>query len=158
MKALPLYRIISLIINLFCFFIGISLVTSFVMIFSNPALAFSFFILAGVVLYAWFAHKFLHTVIIKQQPFTKSQKDWLQVNAIVAFVFSIMAIFNAVYLISNPHVLDDMLKQLPVTAPANLMKNISIGLLFFALLLLVHIIWTFILIRKHKDYIEPLDS
>ncbi|MDB5230969.1 MAG: hypothetical protein JWN76_1774 [Chitinophagaceae bacterium] len=155
MKALPLYRILSVIINIFCVIIGFSLLTSFVMIFSNPPLAISFFILLGVVLYAWFAHKFLHTVIIKQQPFTKKQKDWLQVNAIVAFIFSIMAIINAIYLLSNPHLLDEVLKQLPVAAPANLMRNISIGLLVFALLLFIHITWTYLLLRQYKDYIEP---
>lgn len=155
MKGLSLYRILTILINIFSVFIALTIISGIGIIASNPALAFGFFILAGVVLYTWFTNKFLSTVIIKRRPFTKRQKDWLQVNAIVAFVFSILSINNSIYILKNPHIFDNLLSQMPITAPAKWLTNISIGLLTFAVILFIHIIWTYLLLRQYKDFIDP---
>lgn len=87
-----------------------------------------------------------------KQKMTKKQKDWLQANAIVAFVFSILGIANCVYIINNPHVFDDVLKNMPVenVNPVNVMTNAAIVFLVLCSVLFAHIVWTYILIKKYK--------
>ncbi len=161
MKGLFVYRLLSFIVNLFCMFMAILLLFSVFMALANPAFAFGAFIMLGVVLYAWYANKFFNRVIVMKDVFTRRQKDWLQVNSIVAIVFAIMSIRSSAEILMHPHIVDEIAKQLPVAASpgklsintSKLMINLSTILLFFCVLLVIHICWTFILLRKHKDHI-----
>lgn len=144
---------LSFIVNLFCAFVAISLVPSVFMALANPAIAFGAFIMLGVVLYAWYANKFFNRVIVQKDVFTRRQKDWLQVNSIVAAIFSIMSVRSAAEILLHPQVIDDIIKQLPVPPSAKLIANIITIMLFFCILLFIHVGWTFILLRRHKDHI-----
>lgn len=155
MRGLILYRILTVLMNIFCFFICISLVFGLMMVFSNPGLAFGFFMMLCVVLYAWYSNKFLNTVIIRQLPFTKRQKDWLQVNAIVTLIFAVIMVTQSVTFIRNPDLVKAAFEQMPVQSPTSLIYNTSVVLLCFALVLLIHVSWTFALIRQNRDMIEP---
>lgn len=120
---------------------------------ANPAIAFGAFIMLGVVLYAWYANKFFNRVIVQKDVFTRRQKDWLQVNSIVAAIFSIMSVRSATEILLHPQVIDDIIKQLPVPPSAKLIANIITIMLVFCILLFIHVGWTFILLRRHKDHI-----
>jgi formate-dependent nitrite reductase membrane component NrfD len=124
--------------------------------FFNPTLLLQCFIMGATVLYAWHANRFFLKVVIGRQSLTKKQKDWLQVNAIVAFIFSILGIVNLIFIISNPQLIEQALKQLPPTdfSAKDLMIKISYVFCFFCAILLVHVVWTYMLIKKYKAYFK----
>ncbi len=152
-----IYRGLSFIVNTFCAFIAIS--TIFLILFglSNPTALLQCFLMISVVLYAWLAKRFFVSILVHQQKMTRKQKDWLQVNAIVAAIFSILGIGNSVYIFYSPDSINEVIKQMPLTnaSTENVLINVAIVLLALCTMLLVHVIWTYILIRKYKEYFEP---
>src|SRR5689334_12331524 len=108
------YRILSFIVNLFCAFAALITILTLMFLLQDPTALLRIFVMAGVVLYGWFANRFYVYVLAGKQKMTKKQKDWLQVNAIVAFIFSLLGIANCVQIINNPHVFDEVLKNMPV--------------------------------------------
>ncbi len=151
-----LYRLLSFFVNFFCAFLAVITFFGILLAFGNPALLLQVFLTGCTVLYGWFANRFFTYVVIGRQHIRKKQKDWLQVNAIGAIIFSILGIVNFIYLFSNPHSLDELLKQIPASQPVpkTLLLNVSIGLFVLCSLLFIHIIWTYILVRKHKEYFD----
>ncbi|MEP7318887.1 MAG: hypothetical protein ABI921_09090 [Panacibacter sp.] len=151
-----IYRILSFIINFFCALLAVFTIFGFVAVLANPAALLQVFLFASVVLYGWFANRFYNNVVLRNLKMTKKQKDWLQVNAIVAFIFSILGIANGVYVIYNPHLLDDQLQQMPeaIPDPQGLLIKVAVILIIFCSLLFVHVVWTYLLVRKHKENFE----
>jgi hypothetical protein len=154
-----IYRILSFIVNMFCAFLAMITLFGLLFTLANPKALLQSFLMAGVVLYGWFANRFYVYVMIGKQKINKKQKDWLQVNAIVAFVVSILGITESIYILYHPHVFDNILKDLPAqnSPPQNLIINVAIILLAVCVILLMHIIWTYVLIRKNKAYISEAD-
>src|SRR5438045_1051012 len=109
-----LYRLLRVIVNVFCVFIA--MVTVFLLLFalSNPALLLQCFLMVAVVLYCWFANRIYMQVITRKQTMTKKQKDWLQVNAIVAFIFSLISIAGIIVVLLRPEIMQEQLKQFDV--------------------------------------------
>ena len=144
---------------MFCAFLAIITLFGLLFTLTNPAALLQSFLMAGIVLYGWFANRFYVYVMIGKQKISKKQKDWLQVNAIVAFIASILGIKESIYIFYHPHVFDDVLKDMPAQniPPQNLIINVAIILLAVCSILLIHIIWTYIFIRKNKAYIVEAD-
>jgi len=86
-----LYRILSLLVNIFCVLLAFITVFGIIYAIANPAALLQCFLFIGTVLYGWFANRFRIQVILRKQSISKRHKDWLQVNAIVAFIFSLLA-------------------------------------------------------------------
>jgi hypothetical protein len=113
--------------------------------------------MAATALYAWFANRFFVRVVMTKGTMTRKQKDWLQVNAIVAFIFSAISIADIIYFFLNPRIIDVLLKQMPsgpssgATVPVSMVLKVFTGLGIFCGLLLIHVVWTYILVRKHKE-------
>ncbi len=154
MKGIILYRILTLIVNVFCTMIGMVLVLELAMVFANPTLALNFFISLSIVLYAWHANRFLLKVLIKNETTTKKHKDWLQVNAIVTLIASLLTIVASAALFAIPKLHESVIKQLPAEFQSSFNKAVIIGMIISACLVL-HVIWTYTLIRKYKaSFIE----
>jgi len=151
-----IYRILSVFVNFFCSFLAVITVFGLIMVLANPAALLQVFLFGSVVLYGWFANRFYANVILRNQKMTKKQKDWLQVNAIVAFIFSVLGISNGIYIIYNPKMFDEILKQMPeqISNPQSLLTSVAVVLLVCCSILLVHIIWTYLLVKKYKENFE----
>ena len=151
-----IYRILSFFVTVFCSLLAMITLVGIMMAFANPAVLFQCFLMAGVVLYGWFANRFFAYVVIGKRQMSKKQKDWLQVNAIVAFIFSLMGVVSCVAIITNPSQLNELIKQLPAETEITIKTflNISYGLLSICSILLIHIIWTYVLLRKNKTNVE----
>jgi hypothetical protein len=149
-----LYRILSFVVNIFCAFIAV--VTIFLLLFglSVPPILIECFLMAGVVLYGWFSNRFYASVLMGKQTMTRRQKDWLLVNAIVAFIFSVLGIAGILIFLFDPQVVEESLKQLPMQSGYSLNQYNTIAIVFLVLyvILFVHIIWTYLLVRQHKDF------
>src|SRR4051794_3634843 len=109
-----IYRILSFIVNLFCAFAAMVIIFALLYLLQDPTALLQVFLMAGVVLYGWLANRFYVYVLTGKQKMTRKQKDWLQVNAVVAFIFSILGIANCIYLLNDPHAFDDVLKDMPL--------------------------------------------
>ena len=155
-----LYRILSLIVNFFCAFLTFITITGITLALANPALLLQCFLCIGTILYAWFANRFYHTVLVAKKTMTKKQKDWLMVNAIVALIFSLLGIGNSVYILVRPQVLTDLLSQMPekVNVSQSALTNVSVFLLAVCFILLIHVVATLLLAKKNKEYFETAAS
>jgi hypothetical protein len=150
------YRILSFIVNLFCVFAAMITIIALLFLLQDPSALLQVFLMGGVVLYGWYANKFYVYVLMGKQKMTKRQKDWLQVNAIVSFIFSVLGIVNCLLIINNPHVFDEALKNMPLenANSVNVITNAAIVFLSLCSFLFVHVVWTYILIRKYKNHFD----
>ncbi|CAN5120629.1 hypothetical protein BH11BAC6_BH11BAC6_16230 [soil metagenome] len=151
-----IYRILGFFVTIICSFLAVNLLFGIAMALANPAVLFYCFLFAGVILYGWFSNRFLATVVIGKKRMSKRQKDMLQVNAIVAFVFVLFCLSSCIAVFAVPDKVEEMLKQFPSEVPPT-MENLIMAsyiLMAISLILLSHIIWTYILIRKNKAYFD----
>lgn len=163
MKGLVLYRILSMIVAIFCSFLAAFLLIFLMAILAVPSTGILAFILLSVILYAWYARRFFFIVYIQQGRFTRKQKDWLQVNAIVAVLFAGYCVIASIIAMARPAELakavndlpDEILEQSKVSAAymVQVMMTAFKVLLFMCSALLAHIIWTWILMRRHMNTI-----
>ncbi|MBG9376730.1 hypothetical protein I5907_10815 [Panacibacter sp. DH6] len=151
-----IYRILGFIVTIFSSFVAITAIVGLFMAVSNPSVLFQCFLLVSVVLYSWYANKFFAQVVLLKGVMTKKQKDWLQVNAIVAFVFSVMGIIGAWVMITQPKDFLEKFTQMPegVAVTEDMIIKTGYFLLAVFAVLFTHIIWTYILVRKHKHQFE----
>ena len=121
---------------------------------SYPPGLLATFLLLCVVLYGWFANRFYVFVMLRKQKMSKKQKDWLQVNAIVSFIFALLYIVNSIYLYYDRETIDKILASMPLQDANSKQLFLNGMLVFFVLfvLLAIHIVWTYILVKKHKEY------
>ncbi|MBS1731145.1 MAG: hypothetical protein JSS67_10265 [Bacteroidetes bacterium] len=163
MKNIVLYRILGILINIVCFLIAINLLLSIPLLLSQPFFLLFFFILFCVVLYAWFANSFYKKIILQDLTVKKKMKEWLLVNALVSFVFSLIIIIPGITLLSDPDPffksLDSLMKQSGASSIGlsnEQARRIAIGelwfLVIFCVVLSIHIIWTYKLVKKKNDH------
>jgi hypothetical protein len=149
-----LYRVLCIIINMFCAFMALTAVFSLPFVLAYPPGLLATFLLLCVVLYGWFANRFYVFVMLRKQKMSKKQKDWLQVNAIVSFIFALLYIINSIYLYFDRAIIDQMLAAMPLQDVSSKQLFLNAMLVFFVLfaLLAIHIVWTYILVRRHKEH------
>lgn len=124
------------------------------MLFSSPLNMLSAFMIVSIILYTWFSNKFSRQVLQLQKPVNLKLRDWIKVNAIVATIYSSMVIFAISFLLLNPKVTAELMKNLPPNIPVQLedFKRLFIFMIVYASFLLIHIIWTFYYIKKYKTF------
>ncbi len=155
MKGLLLYRIIRFVLNFFCLLLALQTFVAFFALIGNPVFYLPLFIIICVVLYGWFSNVFFVKVIIKQQPIKKRTKDLLLVNGIVTFIFGLILVTEVIYLFYNPTVYTDALLKMNPEFPPEYVGSMLKVLLFFAVIILSHVSWTYMLLRKNKALILP---
>lgn len=160
MKGLVVYRILSFLVGIFSVFFAMFLAIMLPLAFVAPGLLLIVFAFLCVVLYVRFASRFHVRVIVMQQNFTRRQKDWLQANGIVAGILSVLCIFSGLEQLKNlPSALtqiQEMQKDYynQVTITTQQLKTWFIILLAIFSTLLIHIVWTFALVRANKHKME----
>ena len=115
--------------------------------------------IVAVVIYSIASFLFLLNGIDGKRQLQPKLRDWIKVNAYVALVFVMMNIFQSIAVLQNPAILSDAVKQvtdmqqskLPVSSALMLrvMKAVVWFMLFYAVILGVHISFTF---RYLKQY------
>lgn len=136
--------------------LAVSLVLSIPVMLSSPLTMLSGFMMVAIILYAFFSSRFHRTVLQMQQPVRKRLKDWIRVNGIVAIVFSLVIIVDVIVLLQNPQVYVDVVKNFGVDVPLNKVKAFFWVMLAYGIVLLVHVIWTFTLMKKNKEYFQDM--
>lgn len=149
-----IYRILGLIINPVAMLLTISLVFSIPMWVSSSITLLSAFLMVAVILYAWYSFKFYREVLLQQKTVKHRLKDMVRVNGIVTLVFSVITFLNVSYLLKNPALFTDSIKNLGVQMPLKNITGFFYAMLIYAAILFIHVVWTFALLKKNKDYFQ----
>ena len=153
-----IYRILSYILLIVAAFIGIGVLAGFFIALANPALLLNIFIAAAVVMYSISSFLFLINGIDGKKQLKTGMKDFIRVNGFVALFFCIMNLFQSITVIMNPAVLNEAVTQLPqMTSGQQLPKEMILKvlkatmwfLLFYSILLFVHIQISFRLLKQY---------
>ena len=157
-----IYQILSFIINVVGIFILMALFFILPLSLAAPAMWFPTFILAAIILYTWFSGRFRHKVLQKQEAVQPSLRDWIRVNGFVAIFFCFLNIPTTIAVLMSPlrfaDAMRETLKQFGEKyeqsfKPENLTAA-SIVMLIYFIVLLVHVLWTFSLMKKHRNFFQ----
>jgi hypothetical protein len=149
-----IYRILSIIINTVALLLTISLVFSIPMLVSSPVTLLSAFLMVAVILYSWFSFKFYREVLLQQKTVKHKLRDWVRVNGFVVIVFAVIMFLNGLLLLKNPGMFTDAIKSYGVEMPLNKVNIFLYVMIAYAGVLFIHVLWTFALLRKNKDYFQ----
>jgi hypothetical protein len=160
-----LYRIFSYFLLIIAAIFGIAALFVLLIALSNPPLLLSVFVIAAVVIYSIASFLFLLNGIDGKRQLQPKLRDWIKVNAYVALVFVIMNIIQSIAVLQNPAILSDAVKQVtdmqqskaPVSAAMMLriMKAVVWFLLFYAVILGIHISFTFRYLKQYANLFAP---
>ena len=149
-----IYRILSFIINIVAIMLTISIIGSLRMMISSPQTMLSAFMMVAVILYSWFSFKFRREVLQKQKKVGHSLRDWVRVNGIVTLIFSIISIAGITPLLANPQPFIEAVKSFGVEMPLKLAVQFFYGMVIYASILFIHILWTFALLKKNQEFFQ----
>lgn len=169
MSSIIFYRIFSYFLLVMAAIFGIAALFALLIALSNPALLLSVFVIVAVVIYSIASFLFLLNGIDGKRQLQPKLRDWIKVNAYVALVFVMMNIFQSIAVLQNPAILSDAVKQVtdmqqsksPVSAALMLriMKAVVWFMLFYAVILGVHISFTFRYLKQYAHLFgEKKDS
>ncbi len=156
---LTIYRILTFLLLpiavLFTIFVLLVLRAAF----SNPALFLPLFLLSCIAIYTFTSFNFLIQGIDGNKLLNRSAKDWIRVNAIVSMVWALMITGTCVAVLLQPAMLGEAVKQMKENAGSDLKiseadfeKYMRVIVYFFsvyALVLLVHIVMSFIYLKSY---------
>lgn len=156
------YRVLGFIINVFALFIALALVIIIPASVSLPPLWLPVFMFVSIVLYTWFSRKFQRVVLIEHQVVAKSLRDWVRVNGFVAIASSILNIPPMIAFLRNPtgyiaymkEVVKNLGPQYQQSFKPESLTSVAIVIFIYQLVLLVHVLWTFVLLKKYKEYFQ----
>lgn len=165
MKGLKIYRILTFILLPFAAFLVLNIAGSLLVSLGNPLMLLSNFILACLPVYIFTSNYFLSFGVIKQKPCKPTLKDWIKVNAYVSIVFSVLMIMGSVAILlalSNKALQQELMgkvtaqqmpglpSKMPVTEVLQLLKLSVYIMLPFSIILLVHLVFTFKIIKFYS--------
>lgn len=165
MQKHTFYRIINIIVLPLSAYLAINVLMSIIVSLTNPLLLLFEFIIACVPLYAFTSNYFYNKGIKKAQSCKPALKDWIKVNAYVSFIFALFMIFLCMMMwvvLNDQKMLKQVIDQLILTAPSGVsetelvryMKIMVAVCLPFFLLLIIHIIITFRLLKQYRHIFD----
>ena len=164
MNQLVIYRIATYILLPFGAFLGFGVLFMLLAALGNFALLLPVFIAGATVIYIFASLVFLGHVQ-KQSLCKHSLKDWILVNAYVALFMVVNLMANLVVVVFYPdsfretvqHFMDTQGSSLSGISAAQMLRTVK-GVLyvmgFLGMVLFVHIMLSFRLIKRNKDLFE----
>ena len=161
-----LYKILTYILLPFAAIFSLLTVVTFFIAIANPPMFLGVFMLAAVTLYVFCCVRFVRQGISLQRVLKPKLRDWIKVNAYVALPFAIINFMQSVTIIGKPLLLQEVVKQMTEmqqnagfpAQPAGSYDSMLMGLLYvmliFALVLLLHILLSFSLLKKYSSLFE----
>ena len=149
-----LYRILGVIVHTVALMFTISLLTSFTMLFMSPSTMLSAFLLIAIILYSFFSFWFTRQVIDRQRVVQHWLRDWIRVNGIVTLVFCIFLMLGILPLLINPQPFIEVVKSMGLDVAPKVLRTSLFLMLLYSVILFIHILWTFALMKKHQAFFE----
>jgi len=159
MNPLLPYRIIGFLLFPVTALIGIFVTLAVFIALANPAMLLPIAIAATVVMYVIGSFIFLQKAIDRNQVCKSGLRDFIRVNAIVSIVFCFFCINSGIAMISNPELIRPAIKQMLEQQPGTgvsedqmlrIVKGFMYVLSVFSILLVVHIFYTFRLLKQYQ--------
>lgn len=85
---------------------------------------------------------------------TKSMFDMIRVNGIVTLIFCFITTVNVILLLKDPQPFHEAFNRMGVTAPIKSVTSFFYIMLVYAVILAFHIIYTFGLIKKYRNFFQ----
>lgn len=166
MRNLILYRILSYILLVIAAFFSFGVVLAFFSALANPVLLLGVFVMACVVIYSYTSWRFLTRGIDKNLSCKSSLRDLIRVNAFVTIGFGALTLFEAIVILSQPHLITDITNQMAAMQPGGEAANITpktVELLFrfmltYGVILMIHCFITFRLLKQYRNVFDPPGS
>lgn len=162
------YRILSFLLLPIAVLFSISCLLLITTAFANPTMLLPLFIIVCVVIYSFASLNFLLKGIDRQKFLGKSAKDWLRVNAIVSAIFAVLMISQCTIVIMHPEMLHSIIAQAKLNAGSQLklnsdeivqyMRNCCYIFLVYAIILFVHVLFSFQLMRSYSFLFQHQDQ
>lgn len=160
------YRLIGSIVMPFTFLLAIMMLPSMMAGFGNPSMLFELFVFVCTVIYVVKSIGFFRKNILRDQPAKPSTKHMIYINGAFALLFfvQISIVFLVVYLM--PDIFKDVLKTLASQVSAEMKQSFSVEQLYstlkvfvtvlfiYSLLLAVHVIMSYVLVKKYRNLFE----
>lgn len=148
------YRILSAILHVFAIMVGCSLVFNIRMLLAVSGNLLMYFVLIAIILYTWFSNRFYKRVVLQQQEVQESLKHLVRVNGIVAIIYSILLILMSAVVVQNPARFFQSLQSVHLPVSIAAIKTAMLLVAGYALILLVHVVWTFRLMKRYAIFFQ----
>lgn len=166
MKNLTIYRVISYIILFFAAFLSVGVFTSLLAALANPAALLPIFLMSCIIIYTYSSWRFLVRGIDKGIVSKPILRDLIKVNGYITMALAAFMLIQSVVVLFQPQLISDLLAQVKAAQPANspvsdetLAGWVNVLLRFliaYCLLLILHTIITFRLLKRYPDvFAEP---
>lgn len=166
MSLEKIYQLIGSIVMPFTFLLAILMMPSMMAGFGNPSILFELFVFVCLVIYVVKSVGFFRKNIQKDLPAKPSTKHMIYINGAFALLFfvQILTVFLVVYLM--PDIFKDVLKTLADQVSAEMKQSFSVEQLYstmkvfatilfiYSLLLAIHVIMSFALVKKYRNLFE----
>ncbi len=160
-----IYNILSYILFIVSCIIVFMMLPFIFTAFANPVLLISMFVIACTIIYSFVSFKFNQVTVRKKLPSKGGSKALININGIISLFISFQILFSAYQVFSNSPTFieqfDIYYNQLPsienVTMPSKdlmlqAMKIMFAGMCLYAAILIIHVLISFSLVKKYKDY------
>lgn len=167
MKYPSLYRILSYILLPVGGLLAFNTIQGLLVSLANPLLLIITFVMACVPLYIFTSTYFFFNGVMKAKPCKPSLKEWIKANAVVSIIFTALMFLcslMALAVLGNPQLLMETIKQMPAyqqdatkMAPAEIIKLFKLFvaiMLPLSIILIVHIIMTFNMLKQYKHVFD----
>ena len=154
------YGLLYIILLPFAFMLGLSVLTSLPLALSAPIFLIPVFIMACFVIYTVATLIFYVKAIQQQKACKPSLRDLIRVNAFVVIVPTVLFVLNGVVAVMQPALVNNAINQFkemqqqPLPVSPQVITAMLYALLVFAIVMLIHIIYTFRLLRDYKTAFE----
>ncbi len=159
------YKILSFLLLPVAAFFGLVCLLALVTALGNPSMLISVFLFACMVIYIIASFIFLTKGIDSNKRCKPVLRDLIRINAVITFIFFLLAAISFISVKANPALLAEGMKQWtnsttlpPGVTTSDLQTAMASLLNFFIVLsvvLLIHILITFHLLRKYRLAFEP---
>ena len=157
---LTIYRIFSFLLLPMAILFSVSVLLLIRAAFANPSMFIPLFLITCIAIYSFASMNFLIKGIDGKKFLGRSSKDWLIVNAIVSFIYALLAILQRVMLALNPEVVNEFASEVKHNAGDTLkasnqqiIQSINAGSYFlvaYGIVLLIHLVLSFQYIKQYN--------
>lgn len=153
------YGLLYIILLPFALLLGISTLIFLLASLQAPIGFLAVFIMACFVIYTIASLIFFIKAVNNNQPCKPSLRDWIRINAFVIIIPVIMLLIECIALIAMPKLITEIIAKMKTmqqeipfsdTSLASIIKGWFYVLLVYSSAMLIHIIYTFRLLKKYR--------
>ena len=166
MLGIKIYRILTFILLPIEILMGLMALLMLVMSLGNIAALLPVFMISCTVIYTFSSFRFLNSGIEQHKPLKATLKQWIKVNGYVSSAFAMLMITQLTTLLFNPDILQKTYEQaiemqgkmqaqkVPMDVFKSIMKGMLIGMITYAVILLVHTFMSFRFVRQYQHLFD----